>query len=103
MSILLEPNVLWVLLGTGLLGCASAVVGTFSFLQKKSLVGDALAHAVLPGICLAFLAAQQKNPIYLIIGATFSGWLALLSVDFIIKRSKIKSDAAIGIVCYGRA
>mgnify|MGYP000421192649 CR=1 FL=1 len=93
-----DANVRYVVLGVMLLGASTAVVGTFTFLRKKSLVGDAVAHAVLPGICLAFIFSQVKNPLVLLVGAFLSGWLSILSIDFISKRSRIKADAAIAIV-----
>lgn len=61
---MLTGNLLWVLMGTMLLGIAAGITGTFSFLQKQSLVGDAAAHAALPGIALAFLLTGQKNYLY---------------------------------------
>lgn len=93
-----NANVRYVVLGVILLGASTAVVGSFTFLQKKALVGDAIAHAVLPGICLAFLFSQYKHPLVLLIGAFISGWLSILSIDFIAKKSRIKPDTAIAIV-----
>ena len=49
-----------VLLGSGLIGLMTGVVGVFSFLRKRTLVADAISHAVLPGICLGFVFAQEK-------------------------------------------
>jgi manganese/zinc/iron transport system permease protein len=94
----LEINVVYVVLGSILLSASSAIVGTFTFLRKKSLVGDAVAHAVLPGVCLAFLAIGTKNPLTLIIGAFLSGWLSMLCIDWIVKNSKLKEDTAVGLV-----
>jgi manganese/zinc/iron transport system permease protein len=93
-----NANVRYVVLGVMLLGASTAVVGSFTFLRKKALVGDAIAHAVLPGICLAFLFSQYKHPLVLLIGAFISGWLSIISIDFIEKKSRIKSDTAIAIV-----
>ncbi len=93
-----NANVRYVVLGVMLLGASTAVVGCFTFLRKKSLVGDAVAHAVLPGICLAFILSQVKHPLVLLLGAFVSGWLSILSIDFISKRSRIKADASIAIV-----
>jgi len=93
-----DPNVIAVTVGAVLLTASSAVVGTFTFLKKKALVGDAVAHAVLPGICLAFLLAGNKNPIALIVGAFVTGWLALVIMDFITEKSKIKEDTAIALL-----
>ena len=93
-----DPNIVSVVLGAVLLTSSSAVVGTFTFLKKKALVGDAVAHAVLPGICLAFLVSGNKNPFVLIIGAFITGWISLVLVDLISQKSKLKEDTAIALV-----
>jgi manganese/zinc/iron transport system permease protein len=93
-----DPNIRFVALGSVLLTASSAIVGSFTFLNKKSLIGDAIAHAVLPGICLGFLVSQTKNPVVLIIGAFITGWLSLVAVEFITSRTRIKEDTAIGLV-----
>ncbi len=93
-----DPNVRFVCFGTMILGATAALVGCFSFLRKRALVGDAIAHSILPGICLAFILSGSKNPLHLIIGATISGWISLLLIDGISKHTKLKGDAAIGIV-----
>lgn len=93
-----DPNVRFVAFGSVLLTASSAMVGSFTFLDKKSLVGDAIAHAVLPGICLGYLAAGTKNPWYLIAGAFVTGWLSLYVIEQITTRTRIKEDSAIGIV-----
>lgn len=95
---LTDPNVLSVVVGSVLLTASSAVVGTFTLLKKKALVGDAVAHAVLPGICLAFLLSGEKNPLVLIVGAFATGWVSLVVIDWITARSKIKEDTAIALV-----
>ncbi len=91
------PNIKYVVFGTILLSISSAVVGCFTFIKKKSLVGDVISHAVLPGICLSFLATGSKDPFFLIIGAFISGWLSILVMDAIIQNTKIKEDAATGL------
>lgn len=93
-----DPNVRYVVIGAILLTSSSAIVGTFTFLKKKALAGDAVAHAVLPGICLAFILHGEKNPIILILGAFATGWLSLVLIDLIAAKSKIKEDTAIGLI-----
>lgn len=93
-----DPNVRVVALGAVLLTATSALVGCFTFLDKKSLLGDSIAHAVLPGICLGFLISGTKDPVFLIGGAFFTGWLSVFAVEFITTRTRIKEDAAIGLV-----
>ena len=93
-----DPNIVSVVVGAILLTASAAVVGTFTFLKKKALVGDAVAHAVLPGICLAFILSGNKNPIILITGAFVTGWLSLFLMDIITKRSKVKEDTAVALI-----
>ncbi len=91
-------NVFYVLAGCVILGAASATVGSFTFLRKRSLMGDALAHAALPGVCMAFLLTGTKDPFVILIGATVSCWLGALSVDWIVRHTRCKEDSALGIV-----
>jgi manganese/zinc/iron transport system permease protein len=93
-----DPNIVSVVIGAVLLASSAGVVGTFTFLKKQALVGDAVAHAVLPGICLAFLLSGTKNPAILIIGAFSTGWLSLVIMDYITRHSKIKEDTAIALI-----
>ncbi|GAA4429353.1 manganese ABC transporter permease MntC [Pontibacter saemangeumensis] len=93
-----DANVRYVTIGSVLLAASSAVVGCFTYLRKRALVGDAVAHAVLPGVCLAFILSGTKNPFILLIGAFITGWLSLICIDFITSRSRIKEDTAIGLV-----
>ena len=81
-----------------LLGGVSGAVGCFNFLQKKTLVGETVAHSMLPGVLVAFLLSGVKNPYVLITGAAISGWLSILLVDAITSHSKIKNDSALAIV-----
>jgi manganese/zinc/iron transport system permease protein len=95
---LADPNVRYVVVGTMLLTSSAAIVGSFALLKKKALVGDAIAHAVLPGICLAFMVTGTKHPVYLTFGAFITGWLSLILIDFLTSHSKIKEDIAIALV-----
>ncbi|TAE03096.1 MAG: zinc ABC transporter permease [Bacteroidetes bacterium] len=93
-----DINVRYVTFGSVLLAACSAVVGCFTFLKKKALVGDAVAHSVLPGVCLAFLATGTKNPVFLVVGAFLTGWISLIVIDWITANTKLKEDTAIGLV-----
>lgn len=93
-----DPNVRYVVIGSMLLAASSAIVGVFIVLKKKALIGDAISHSVLPGICAAFLFSGTKNISYLITGAFLSGWLSIILIDYITRNSKIKKDAAISII-----
>ena len=93
-----DPNIRFVVIGSVLLTASSAIVGSFTFLNKKSLVGDAIAHAVLPGICLGFILSGTKNPVFLIGGAFITGWISLVLVEYITSKTRIKEDTAIGLI-----
>jgi len=87
-----------VALGSAILGIVSGALGAFAVLRKQSLLGDAVSHAALPGIALAFLLTGSKAPIVLIIGAALAGWLGTIKIIAIIKSTRIKYDAALGMI-----
>lgn len=90
---------LWLVAGgTMLLSITAALVGGFTFLQKRSLVGDAVAHSILPGVAIAFLISGQKDPLWLMLGALLSGWLSLAVMDYLNKHTKLSEDTAIASV-----
>jgi manganese/zinc/iron transport system permease protein len=95
---LADPNIRYVVLGTLLCSATTAMVGVFALLKHKALVGDAVAHATLPGICLSFLITGTKHPFTLALGAFTTGWLAMLLIDTITHRSKVQEDTAIALV-----
>lgn len=84
--------------GAGILGVLSGLMGVFIVIREKSLVGDAIAHASLPGIGLAFLVVGSKDSLVLMVGATFSGLIALFLISTIEKRTKIKFDSLLAII-----
>lgn len=87
-----------VALGSAVLGAVSGALGTFAVLRKQSLIGDAISHAALPGIALAFLLTRTKAPLALIAGAAAAGWLATWLVMTIVRNTRIKEDSALGLV-----
>ena len=98
-----DYNTLVVIIGATLLGLAAGLVGTFLLLRKRSLLSDAISHATLPGIALAFIVmslflGNGKNLIGLIAGAAVFSILGTASVIFIQKYTRLKDDAALGIV-----
>ncbi|GGE66867.1 metal ABC transporter permease [Priestia taiwanensis] len=94
----LDPNTLWVLLACMLLGISSGVIGCFAFLRNRSLIGDALAHAALPGVCIMFLLTQIKSIGLFLIGAAIIGLLASYCITAISRHTRIKEDASIAII-----
>jgi len=98
MQIFNNINAVLVLLGSMLLGLGAGVIGCFAFLRKRSLLGDALAHAALPGVCGAFLLTGTKDPLVILGGAMVSCWLGALSVEWIVRHTRVKEDSALGMV-----
>jgi manganese/zinc/iron transport system permease protein len=92
-----DANVRFVLFGSFLLGATGGLLGSFVVLRKRSLLGDALAHAALPGVVIAFLITGSKSIIPLLIGASISGILGMLAIQAITNASRIKPDAALGL------
>ena len=87
-----------VLTGAALLGAVSGMLGAFAVLRRQSLLGDALAHAALPGVCLGFLIAGTRDLGSIMAGAFLSGALAALAMMLITRTTPLKTDAALGIV-----
>lgn len=92
-----DINALWVLIGVVLLGISASVIGSFVVLRKRALMGDALAHAALPGVMIAFLLFQTNSPFVMLIGAMVSSFIGMFLVDWLPKNTKIKPDAAMAI------
>jgi manganese/zinc/iron transport system permease protein len=98
-----DYNTRVVVLGTAALGVAAGMIGTFMLLRKRALLGDALSHATLPGLGIAFILMVQaggsgKSLPGLLIGATISGLIGVGCILLIRSYTRIKEDAALGIV-----
>lgn len=98
MNALWDLNFQLVLVGSLLIGATGGMLGTFAVLRKRSLLGDALAHAALPGVAGAFMLTGSKALPVLIAGATVSGVIGVLTIQFVVNQTRIKADAALGIV-----
>jgi len=90
-----------VLVGAVILGVAAGVLGAFAVLRQRSLVGDALSHAALPGVCIAFVATGAKDATTLAVGAAIVGIFAAGLILAIERTGRIRPDAAIGVVLTG--
>lgn len=98
-----DYNTRVVIVGTMLLGMAAGVIGTFMLLRKRSLMGDAVSHATLPGIAIAFIVMVRmggngKSLPGLLLGALLAGMIGMLVVLMIRYTTRLKEDAALGIV-----
>lgn len=87
-----------VALGSAILGVVGGALGSFAVLRRQGLLGDALAHATLPGVCLAFLLFDTKSPAVLLAGAALSAGIGALFILAVVGGTRIKQDAALGIV-----
>jgi manganese/zinc/iron transport system permease protein len=97
-DLLFDYTLRTVALGAGALGAVSGALGSFAVLRRQSLLGDAISHAALPGIVLAFLLTGTKSVLVLVIGAAIAGWLGTLLVIAITSTTRIPQDSALGIV-----
>ncbi len=80
-----------------LVAISCAILGCFLVLRKMAMVGDAISHAVLPGIVIAFLVVQRFDSIFMLIGAAILGVFTTLLIEFLHKQGKLQTDASIGV------
>ena len=85
-------------LGTAILGAVCGMLGSFAVLRKQSLLGDAISHAALPGIAIAFLITGAKDSNVLLLGALVSGLIGTFWIRGIISKTHLKSDTALGLI-----
>jgi manganese/zinc/iron transport system permease protein len=97
-DLLFDYTIRNVALGSIVLGVVGGALGSFAILRRQGLLGDALAHATLPGVCVAFMLSGTKAPAVLLLGAALSAWLGALLILAIVRETRIKQDAALGIV-----
>ena len=93
-----DPAVRSALLGSILLGVSCGLLGSFIVVRKMALMGDALSHAVLPGVAVGFLWSMSKNPVAIFVGATIAGLLGTVVVGAIKQTTRLKEDTSLGLV-----
>lgn len=84
--------------GTAVLGALCGMLGSFAVLRKQSLLGDAISHAALPGIAIAFIITETKDSNVLLVGALISGMIGTFWIRGITSKTHVKSDTALGLV-----
>jgi manganese/zinc/iron transport system permease protein len=87
-----------VALGVAVLGIVGGALGSFAMLRRQSLLGDAMSHAALPGVVLAFMFTGSKSPVVLLLGAAVAGLISTLIMIGINRYTRIKEDSALGII-----
>ncbi len=87
----------WIILTGSLVAITSGLLGCYLILRRLAMVGDAISHAVLPGIAIAFLLSGSRNSVPMLIGAAAFGMLCTVLIELFNKRAKLQEDASIGI------
>jgi manganese/zinc/iron transport system permease protein len=85
-------------MGTAVLGAICGMLGSFAVLRKQSLLGDAISHAALPGIAIAFLITGAKDSNILLLGALVSGLIGTFWIRGMTSKTHLKSDTALGLI-----
>ncbi len=81
-----------------IVGLTCGVLGCFVVLRRMALIGDALSHAVLPGVVLTFMVTRDTQPLPLMIGALSAGLVAAVLINVVTRNSRTKEDSSIGVV-----
>src|SRR5215203_2059328 len=87
-----------IILVGALVNVACALVGTYLVLRRMSLMGDAISHAVLPGLVLAFIATGSLNIVALFVGAALIGLLTTFLTQTLHQYGRVPTDASMGAV-----
>jgi len=90
-------NDFWIILTASLVAICCSMLGCFLILRRMALVGDAISHAVLPGIVLAFLISGSRDSVTMLIGAGVLGVFTTFLIEFFHKKARLQTDAAIGV------
>lgn len=87
----------WIILTGALVAISCGLLGCYLVLRKMSMVGDAISHAVLPGIVIAFLMSGNRDPVIMLIGAGGIGLLTTFIIEYFHTKANLQTDAAIGV------
>jgi len=87
----------WIISTGALVAMSCGLLGAFLILRKMAMVGDAISHAVLPGIVLAYLVAESRAALPMLIGAAALGVLTTVLIEWLYRSARLQSDASIGI------
>jgi len=87
----------WIILTGALVAITCGLLGCFLVLRKMSMVGDAISHAVLPGIVIAFLLSGSRDTLPMLLGAGATGLLVTFLIEYFHRRANLQTDAAIGV------
>jgi len=94
----MDLSAFWIVLTGALAAASCGLLGSFLILRKMSLLGDAISHAVLPGIAVAFLLSASRDMVPMILGAASFGLLTVYLIETLHKKWNVQEDASIGII-----
>jgi len=86
-----------IILAGSLVAISCGLLGSFLILRKMAMVGDAISHAVLPGIVIAFFLSGSRDSFTMLLGAGILGILTTFIIEFFHKKGKLQADASIGV------
>ena len=87
----------WIILAGTLVAIPCGLLGCYLILRNMAMVGDAISHAVLPGIVIAFFVSGTREPISMLLGAGILGIITTFLIEFFHSKARLQTDAAIGI------
>lgn len=97
-DLLFDYTLRTVALGSASLGAVSGTLGVFAVLRREALLGDAISHAALPGIVLAFMLTGSKATAVLVAGAFVAGWVGMGLMRVVTRHTRVPADSALGLV-----
>lgn len=92
-----DPNAFIIIVTGSMIAISCGLLGVFLMLRKMAMTGDAISHAVLPGIVLAFMISGSRHGLAMVIGAGLVGIIATVFIEYLSNKVKLQSDASIGI------
>ena len=88
----------WIVAAGVLCALAASLLGNFLVLRRMSMLGDAITHAVLPGLAVAFFVSESRSSIPMFIGAVIVGVLTALFTEWIRRFGRVDEGASMGVV-----
>ncbi|MDN5204636.1 metal ABC transporter permease [Fulvivirgaceae bacterium BMA10] len=90
-------NAFWIILTGCLVSISCGLLGCYLVLRKMAMVGDAISHAVLPGIVFALLLTGVRDSFTMLIGAGIIGVFTTFLIEFFHRKGNLQTDASIGV------
>ena len=88
---------IWTMVIASVVAMSCALLGCFLILRKMAMISDAISHAVLPGIVIAYVFNGELDYTIMLVGAIATGLITSILIEFLKEKVKIQADASIGI------